>query len=161
MEVNNCWPGTCPFRSLISKRLVPRGESVNVLSCFRHISCGLDDPRLVSGQGKNLSLFQNVYSDAGAHSASCSVDTAVLPWGKSVLACTFDNSRPWSTDDENGRSCTSTSPYALMTSGTTLLLYPVSCTNKTRKVHIGVFRAAINTVTRAKPTGALRRSDRT
>jgi len=40
-------------------------------------------------------------------------------------------------------------------------IYPVSCTNKTRKVHKGVFRAAINTVARAKPNGALRRSDRT
>jgi len=56
IELNNCWSCTCPFRSLTSKRLVPRGVSVHVLSCFKHTSCGLDDPRLESGQGKNLSF---------------------------------------------------------------------------------------------------------
>ena len=95
-------------------------------------------------QGKNLPLFQNVYSD-----------TAVFPWGA------LDHSRPWSTDGENGRSCTSAPTHALMTSGTTLPFHPVSCANKTRKVHLGVFRAAINTAARAKPKGALRRSDKT
>lgn len=151
---------TCPFRNLTSKGLVPRGESVNVLSCFKHISCGLDDPRLEPGQGENLSLFQKVHSDAAPHPSSCSVDTAVLPWGKPVGACTWPLTsmeyRRWEWAEQYLYF-----PICLMTSGTTLPFYPVSCTNKTRKVHKGVFRAAINTVARAKPKGTLRRSDRT
>jgi hypothetical protein len=57
VEVNNCWPCICPFRSLTSKRLVPSGESINILSCFKHISCRLDGPRLESDQGEKIVSF--------------------------------------------------------------------------------------------------------
>ena len=111
------------------------------------------------GRGK-ICLFSKTIPTLGSTRPPVQCRRRFFP-GVNLSGRALDHSRPWNTDDENGRSCTSTPPYALMTSGTTLPFYPVSCTSKTRKVHIGVFRAAINTVARAKPKGALRRSNRT
>ena len=123
VEVNNCWPCTCLFRSLTSKRLVRRGDGVNVLSCFRHISCGTDDPRLESGQGKIFLLSKKSIPTLGP-------TLPPIQWipgsslGVKRPGREVDHSRPCSTDNKNEWICTSApSPYALVTSGTTLPPY--------------------------------------